>query len=175
MKTLKDLFLDSLSDLNYAENQLVKTLPIMATAATHGELRETFTAHRLKTESHVRKVERIFEFFGKQPENKKCPAITGLLEEANQIAAENKKSPTINAALIFAAQKVKHYEIASYGSLRAWARQLQNEDAACLFDEILYEAKSADKTLKALAETQSNLMAQVGMDVEPERPLACAA
>jgi ferritin-like metal-binding protein YciE len=115
MKTLEDLFLDSLADIYYAENQLTKALPKMAKTATHNDLREAFEAHLLETEGHVQKVERVFELFGKQPKSKKCPAIVGIIKEANEIASENKKSPTINAALIFAAQKVEHYEIASYG------------------------------------------------------------
>ena len=118
MKTLEDLFLDSLADMYYAENQLVKALPEMAKAATHHQLRDAFETHLAETEGHVQKVEQVFEAFGKKPKTKKCPAILGIIKEANELASENKKSPTINAALIFAEQKAEHYEIASYGGLR---------------------------------------------------------
>jgi ferritin-like metal-binding protein YciE len=175
MKTLEDLFLDSLADIYYAENQLTKALPKMAKAATHDDLREAFESHLLETEGHVQKVRRVFELFGKSPKNKKCPAIVGIIKEANEITSENKKSPTINAALIFAAQKAEHYEIASYGGLREWAKQLENEEAAGLLDEILDEEKAADNKLTALAETHCNLAAQMSDEDESERPLQRAA
>jgi ferritin-like metal-binding protein YciE len=172
MKTLEDLFLDSLADIYYAENQLTKALPKMAKAATHDDLREAFEAHLLETEGHVQKVERAFELFGEKPKSKKCPAIVGIIKEADEIASENKKSPTINAALIFAAQKAEHYEIASYGGLREWARQLENEEVADLLDEILDEEKTADSKLTALAEAHCNLSAQMTNEGDSARPLA---
>jgi hypothetical protein len=98
-----------------------KVNPVMCEMVTHDDLREAFESHLLETEGHVQKVERVFELFGQKPKSKKCPAIVGIIKEANEIASENKKSPTINAALIFAAQKAEHYEIASYGGLREWA------------------------------------------------------
>lgn len=170
MKTLEDLFLDSLADVYYAENQLIKALPKMAKAATDDDLREAFESHLLETEGHVQKVERVFELFGQKPKSKKCPAIVGILKEANEIALENKKSPTINAALIFAAQKAEHYEIASYGGLREWTKQLENEEAAGLLDEILMEEKSADNKLTALAETHCNLSAQMSEGTASQQP-----
>jgi ferritin-like metal-binding protein YciE len=164
MKTLEDLFLDSLADMYYAENQLVKALPKMAKAATHEELRAAFETHLTETEGHVQKVEAVFEAFGKSPKTKKCPAILGIIKEADEIASENKKSPTINAALIFAGQKAEHYEIASYGGLRDWAKLLGNEDAADLLDEILDEEKAADAKLSALAEDTCNEAAKNGAE-----------
>jgi ferritin-like metal-binding protein YciE len=175
MKTLEDLFLDSLADMYYAENQLTKALPKMAKAATHDDLREAFETHLLETEGHVQKVESIFELFGKKPKSKKCPAIIGIIKEADEIASDNKKSPTINAALIFAAQKAEHYEIASYGGLREWARQLQNEKVADLLDEILDEEKAADSKLTALAEAHCNISAQMLNEGDSDRPLERAA
>jgi ferritin-like metal-binding protein YciE len=174
IKTLEDLFLGSLADIYYAENQMVKALPKMAKAATHEDLREAFESHLLETEGHFQKVERVFEHFGQKPKSKKCPAFVGIIKEANEIASENKKSPTINAALIFDGQKAEYYEIASYGGLREWAKQLENEDAASLLDEILGEEKSADNKLTALAKAHSNLWAQMSNEDE-ERPLARAA
>jgi ferritin-like metal-binding protein YciE len=162
MNTLEDLFLDSLADMYYAENQLTKALPKMAKAATHDDLRGAFEAHLVETEGHVQKVEEVFAAFGKKPKSKKCPAILGIIKEADEIASENKKSPTINAALIFAGQKAEHYEIASYGGLRDWAKLLGNEDAADILDEILDEEKAADSKLSALAEEHCNEAAKSG-------------
>jgi ferritin-like metal-binding protein YciE len=156
MNTLEDLFLDSLADMYYAENQLVKALPKMAKTATHDDLRAAFEMHLTETEGHVQKLEAVFEAFGKEPKSKKCPAILGIIKEADEIASENKKSPTINAALIFAGQKAEHYEIASYGGLRDWAKLLGNEDAADILDEILDEEKAADAKLTELAADYCN-------------------
>ena len=156
MKILEDLFLASLADMYYAEHQLIKALPKMAKAATNEDLRTAFETHLTETEGHVQKLEEVFEAFGKTPKSKKCPAILGIIKEADEIASENKKSPTINAALIFAGQKAEHYEIASYGGLRDWAKLLGNEDAANLLDEILDEEKAADAKLSELAEENCN-------------------
>lgn len=156
MKTLEELFLDSLADMYYAENQLLKALPEMAQAATHEDLRAAFDTHLEETEGHIRKLELVFEQFGARPFSKKCQAILGIIQEADEIAADNKKSPTINAALIYAAQKAEHYEIASYGTLREWARHLQKDTAAELIDQILDEEKAADEKLTNLAQTQCN-------------------
>jgi ferritin-like metal-binding protein YciE len=162
MKTLEDLFLDSLADMYYAENQLTKALPKMAKAATHDQLRAAFEAHLTETEGHVQKLEEVFGTFGKTPKAKKCAAILGIIKEADEIASENKKSPTINAALIFAGQKAEHYEIASYGGLRDWAKLLGNEDAAALIEEILQQEKEADAKLTELAEENCNDAAKNG-------------
>ena len=156
MNTLQDLFLDSLADMYYAEQQLVKALPKMAQAATHEDLREAFETHLGETEGHVQKLEQVFESLGEKPHSKKCPAIVGIIKEAEEIISENKKSPTINAALVYAAQKAEHYEIASYGTLREWARHLQREEAAELINEILDQEKAADEKLTQLAQTHCN-------------------
>jgi len=160
MKTLQDLFLDELADIYDAENRLLKALPKMAKAATHEELREAFQVHLEETEGHVRKVEQVFESFGKTAKSKKCEAIVGLLEEGDEIASDNKGEPTINAALISAAQKVEHYEIASYGCLREWAEQLGNTTASQRLTEILDEEKGADTKLTELARECCNLTAE---------------
>jgi ferritin-like metal-binding protein YciE len=166
MKTLEDLFLDSLADMYYAEDQLTKALPKMAKAATNDDLRAAFETHLTETEGHVQKLEAVFEAFGKKPKSKKCPAILGIIKEADEIASENKKSPTINAALIFAGQKAEHYEIASYGGLRDWAKLLGNEDAANILDEILDEEKAADAKLSELAEESCNESAKNAEELE---------
>jgi len=154
--TFKDLFLDALSDMLYAENQLVKALPKMAKAATHEELRQAIEMHLSETEGHVEKVKQVFEMLGEMPKTKKCPAILGIIDEAEELISANKKSPTINSALILAAQKAEHYEIASYGSLREWAKHLENQNAAEILDEILTEEKAADVKLTELAEQHCN-------------------
>src|ERR1700722_5815649 len=164
MKTLEDLFLDSLADMYYAEHQLTKALPKMAKVATHEHLRAAFETHLTETEGHVQKLEAVFEAFGQTPKSKKCHAILGIISEADEIASENKKSPTINAALIFAGQKAEHYEIASYGGLRDWAKLLGSEDAANLLDDILDQEKAADAKLSELAEDDCNKAAKNGIE-----------
>ena len=166
MKTLEDLFLDSLSDLYYAEQQLEKALPKMAKAATHEELKVAFEQHLTETAGHVQKCEQIFEAFGKKAKAKRCPAILGIIDEAEDLISENKKSPTINAALVAGGQKAEHYEIASYGTLREWAKQLQREDVAKLVDEILAEEKAADTKLTKLAMERGNPAARSGDDMK---------
>jgi ferritin-like metal-binding protein YciE len=159
MKTLTDLFLEGLKDMYYAEQQLVKALPKMAKATTNGELREAIEKHLVETEGHVQKIEAVFEAFDQPPKTKKCAAILGIIKEAEEIVSENKKSPTINAAIIFAGQKAEHYEIASYGTLREWAQILGNDRAVDLIEEILDEEKAADKTLTDLAVSVVNASA----------------
>jgi ferritin-like metal-binding protein YciE len=168
MSTLEKLFLDSLADMYYAEHELVKALPKMAKNATHDDLREAFEAHLTETEGHVQKLEQVFEQFGEKPNSKKCPAILGIVKEAEEIISENKKSSTINAALIYAGQKAEHYEIASYGSLREWARQLGKSEAADLINEILEEEKAADEKLTQLAQEHCNKSADSKNKAEME-------
>ena len=172
MNTLQDLFLDALADLNYAEHQLVKALPKMAKAATDDNLRAAFEAHLQETEGHVEKVASAFSAFGQEPKSKKCPAILGIIKEAEELISENKKSVTIDAALIFAGQKAEHYEIASYGGLREWARLLGNEEAVNLLNEILKQEKAADAKLTSLAKEHCNGSANNGESVRPKRKTA---
>jgi len=160
MNTLEDLFLDALADMYYAEQQLTKALPKMAKAATHEELREAFEAHLTETEGHVQKLEDVFAIFGQKPKSKRCPAILGIVDEAEELISDNKKSPTINAALIFGGQKAEHYEIGSYGGMREWAKLLGKEEAAQLIEEILAEEKAADAKLNELAMELCNPPAQ---------------
>jgi len=160
MKTLQELLLEELADMFDAETRLVKALPKMVQAATYEELRDAFEGHLEETEGHVAKVEQVFEAFGKRAESKKCEAMAGLIKEAEEIASENKGEPTLNAALISAAQKVEHYEIASYGCLREWAEQLGNDTATRLLQEILDEEKEADTRLTDLARECCNLAAE---------------
>lgn len=171
-QTFEDLFLDSLADMLYAEQQLTKALPKMAKAATHDELREAFESHLVETEGHIEKVKQVFELFDETPWTKKCPAMTGLIKEAEEIISDNKKSPTINAALVLAGQKVEHYEIATYGGLREWAKHLDKAEAAEILDEILDEEKSADVKLTELAEDSCNPSAASETSGEDEDRMA---
>jgi ferritin-like metal-binding protein YciE len=160
MKTLEDLFLDALADLYYCEKQLEKALPKMAKAATNDELRMALESHLAETEGHVLKCEQIFEMFGQKAKAKRCPAILGIIDEAEDLISENKKSPTINAALILGAQKAEHYEIASYGTLREWAKHLEHDDSARIIEEILAQEKAADAKLTKLAMEHCNMDAK---------------
>jgi len=156
MKTLKDLFLGELADMYDAEHRLVKALPKMAKAATDEQLKAAIQKHLTETEGHVKKLEQVFQSFGEKAKTKKCEATVGLLKEGDEIAADYKGSPAINAAIISAAQKVDHYEMASYGCLHEWAELLENEKAATLLEEILGEEKAANESLTELARETSN-------------------
>jgi ferritin-like metal-binding protein YciE len=156
MKTLKNLFLDELADMYDAEQRIVKALPKMAKAATCDDLKGAIQAHLKETEGHVTKLEQVFASFDQKAKGKTCEATVGLLKEGDEIAAEFKGSPAINAALISATQKVEHYEMASYGCLHEWAGLLGNEEAAGLLKGILGEEKAANETLTKLARASSN-------------------
>ncbi len=156
MKTLQDLFLDELADMYDAEQRIVRALPRLAKAATCIDLQEAFEFHLKETEGHVSKLEQVFKEFGANPKRNKCEATLGLLDEGDEIAADFKGSPAVNAALISAAQKVEHYEMASYGCLHAWALLLGKHAAATVLEEILDEEKAADESLNELARSKSN-------------------
>ena len=156
MKTLKDLFLDEVADMYDAEHRIVKALPKMAKAATSPKLKKVILAHLKETEGHVTKLEQVFRSFDQKAKGKTCKATVGLLEEGDEIAADFKGSEAINAALISAAQKVEHHEMASYGCLHEWAGLLGNKQAASLLEEILDEEKAANDKLTNLARGGSN-------------------
>jgi ferritin-like metal-binding protein YciE len=156
MKILKDLFLDELADIYDAERQVVKALPKMAKAATCDKLKKALLAHLKETEGHVKKLEQVFQSFDQKAKGKTCKVTVGLLEEGDTIAADFKGSPAINAALISAAQRVEHHEMASYGCLHEWAGLLENKEAAGLLQKILEEEKAANETLTELARAGSN-------------------
>ncbi len=172
MATLKDLFLDELADMHDAENRIVKALPKMAKAATDETLGDALLAHLEETKGHVEKLKQVFAAFGEKPKSKECKATVGLLKEGDEIAADNKGEPTLNAGLISACQKVEHYEIASYGTLIAWAKLLQNDEAVDLLEEILEEEKAANEKLTDLSEDQ-NAQA-LGDEDDDNEPVASA-
>jgi ferritin-like metal-binding protein YciE len=168
MNTLQDLFLDEVADMYDAERRIVKALPKMAKAATCDKLKKAILSHLKETEGHVKKLEQVFRSCDKKPKGKTCKATVGLLEEGDEIAADFKGSPAINAALISAAQKVEHYETASYGCLLEWAGLLGNQKASDLLEEILGEEKAANEKLTELARSGSNQEA-LGESCEAER------
>jgi ferritin-like metal-binding protein YciE len=151
MKTLRNLFLEELADMYDAEQRIIKALPKMISAATCDKLQSGLQTHLEETKGQVQKLEKVFAAFDEKPKAQKCPAMVGILDEGAEIVAENKNSPTINAAIICASQKVEHYEIASYGCLHEWANLLDNEEAAGLIEEILDQEKAADRTLNELS------------------------
>jgi ferritin-like metal-binding protein YciE len=155
-KTLKDLFLDELADRYDAEKRLIRGLPKMAKMATCKNLQKLIQAHLKETLSHVKKLETVFKSFDAKVRARKCEATIGLLKEGDQIAAEFKGSPAINAALISVAQKLEHYEIASYGCLREWASLLGNKEAAASLQEIFNEETAGNQALTDLARSLSN-------------------
>ena len=156
MKTLQDLFFNELADIYDAEHRIAKALPKMAKAATSAALKKAFEVHLKQTEGHGKKVEEVFGCFDRKAKAKTCDATVGLLKEGEDIAASFEGSPAINAALIASAQKVEHYEIATYGCLHEWANLLGNKKAAALLQEILDEEGATNNALTALARASSN-------------------
>lgn len=155
-KTLADLFLDELADMYDAERRITKALPKLTKAATCPDLKAAFQSHLKETEGHVKKLEQVFQSFGKKAKGKTCEATVGLLKEGDELAAEYKGSPALNAALVGAAQKVEHYEIVSYGCLHEWAERLGNSKAAGLLKQILEEEKKTNESLNELAHSSLN-------------------
>jgi ferritin-like metal-binding protein YciE len=159
IKTMNDLFAHQLEDIYYAEMLLMRALPDMAERASDEQLKQSFLLHRDETKAQMRRLEHVFEALGIQMKAIDCPAIEGIIEEAEDVAAEVADKSVLDAALIGAAQAVEHYEIARYGSLIAWARQLGRPDIAGLLQKTLDEEKVADQTLTSLATGKLNLRA----------------
>ncbi len=159
IKTMNDLFVHQLQDIYYAENQLVKALPKMAEKATDQKLKQGFLAHLDETRTHVKRLEQVFEMHGIAPKAVDCPAIDGIIEEAEEVAGEVADKTVLDAALINAGQAAEHYEITRYGSLIAWAKQLGRSDCAAVLQKTLDEEKATDMKLTKLAETSVNLRA----------------
>jgi ferritin-like metal-binding protein YciE len=159
IKTMDDLFVHTLRDIYYAEKQILKALPEMIEKATDPQLKQAFQAHLGETKNHVTRVEQVFKMHGVEPKGVDCPAIDGIIEEADEIAGEIENKQVLNAALAAAAQAVEHYEITRYGTLIAWAKQLGRNDCASVLQKNLDEEKAADKKLTELAEAKLNLKA----------------
>ncbi len=157
--SLRKLFLEELRDVYHAEKQITKALPKMAKAATAPDLKAAFVQHLAETKGQVERLERVFEAMGKPAKGKTCKAMQGLVEEASELLEEDIEPAVLDAGLIAAAQRVEHYEIAAYGTLKTYARLLGEEDAAGLLQETLDEEGATDKKLSALAEGVINLEA----------------
>ena len=160
MATLEDLYTDLLKDLYSAEKQLVKALPKMAKNAQSPDLQKAFQEHLKQTEGQVDRIERIFSEMGGSPRGTKCVGMEGLVEEGNELLQEDVEPDVLDAGLIAAAQKVEHYEIAGYGTARAWAQRLGYDKAARLLQETLEEESTANEKLTKIAETHVNMQAQ---------------
>ncbi|MHB0958576.1 MAG: ferritin-like domain-containing protein [Pirellulaceae bacterium] len=166
LATLHDLYVNELQDLYNAEQQLVKALPKMAKSASARELAQAFNDHLVQTKGQLERLEKIFQELDASPKGKTCKAMAGLLEEGQEVIAEDADPSVKDAALIAAAQRVEHYEMAGYGCVRTYARLLGYDEAADLLQETLDEEGSTDKKLTQLAETAINVDAITPMDEE---------
>lgn len=159
LESLHDLYVSELKDLYSAEHQLLKALPKMAKAASAPDLAKAFTAHLVETKGQVDRLDKIFKKLDASPKGKTCKAMEGLLEEGKEVMEEDADPTVMDAALIAAAQRVEHYEMAGYGCVRTFARLLGYDEAADLLQETLDEEGAADKKLTKLAETVINVEA----------------
>ena len=153
---MEDLFLHTLQDVYYAENQIVKSLPKMIEKATNRELASGLRTHLAETEHQVSRLEQVFKALGESPKGTDCPAIDGLIKEADDVAGEVDDKKVLDAAIIGNAQAIEHYEISRYGTLIAWAEELGHDNVIRFLKANLIEEKAADKKLNALAEAKLN-------------------
>jgi len=156
IKSLDDLFVHTLQDIYYAEKQIEKSLPDMIEKATNTELTNGFKKHLEETKGQIQRLEEVFRMHGHQPKGVDCPAIDGILEEAEEIAGDVADKHTLDAALIAAAQAVEHYEITRYGTLIAWAKELGRPDCASVLQKNLDEEKMTDEKLSKMAMARVN-------------------
>ncbi|MDI4656086.1 ferritin-like domain-containing protein [Xanthobacter autotrophicus] len=157
--SLDDLFVHTLRDIYYAEKRILKALPTMVETASSATLRQAFQSHLGETEGHVKRLEEVFRLLGVEARTVKCPAIDGIIAEAEEVASEVADPEVLDAALAAAAQAVEHYEITRYGTLIAWAKRLGRNDCATALQRTLDEEKAADAKLTSLAEAQVNMRA----------------
>ena len=156
IKTMDDLFMHTLQDIYYAENKIVKSLPDMIDNATDTQLKSGLQSHLGETKSHVQRLEQVFQMLGQKAKSVDCPAIDGIIAEAEEVTGEVGDKNVLDAAIIAAGQAVEHYEITRYGSLIAWAKQLGRSDVANVLEQTLKEEKAADKKLTTVAESKVN-------------------
>jgi ferritin-like metal-binding protein YciE len=159
-KELKDLFLDTLKDIYFAEKKILSALPKMAKAAQSPKLKAAFEKHQEETETQVDRLEQVFASLDETPRAKTCDAIMGIIDEGKEVMSEYKGMPALDAGLLAAAQAVEHYEISRYGTLKTWATELGYRDAVKLLDATLKEEKNTDATLSQLAEAEVNRHAE---------------
>jgi ferritin-like metal-binding protein YciE len=169
MDSLKDLYIDELKDLYNAENQLLKALPKMAKKASAPELKRAFQDHLEQTKGHVDRLEKIFKDLGEKPTGKTCKAMKGLVEEGKEVIDEDGDDSVLDAALIGAAQRVEHYEIAGYGVVRTFASLLGEDNAVATLQRTLNEEAEADKKLTGLAESIINVEASGAEENGPSK------
>ena len=151
IKTLDDLFVHTLQDIYYAENQITKALPTMISKATDPQLKQGFETHLQETQNQIKRLEQVFQMHGQSPKGVDCPAIDGIIKEANEVASDVADKEVLDAALLASAQAVEHYEITRYGTLIAWAKQLGRNDCASVLEKNLKEEEATDKKLTELA------------------------
>ena len=168
METLQELLVHELQDLYNAENQIIKALPRMAKRTTSTELREAFEEHLSQTEMQAQRLERALALLDAPVRGKNCDGMQGILEEGRKLMEEDSSDDVLNAGLIAAAQKVEHYEIASYGSVKAWAELLGQDEITALLEETLEEEEATDRKLSELAESMINAEAAMGTSDEDE-------
>jgi ferritin-like metal-binding protein YciE len=159
IKDMDDLFVHQLKDIYYAENRIVVTLPKMIEKATSPELKQGFQTHLAETKNHVKRLDQVFNLHDVSPGSVKCPAIDGIIKEADEVAAEIDDKNVLDAALIAAAQAVEHYEMTRYGTLIAWAKELGADDCVGLLQQTLDEERAMDKKLTMLAQGEINVPA----------------
>jgi ferritin-like metal-binding protein YciE len=153
---MDDLFVHTLRDIYYAEKQILTALPEMVEKSNDPQLKQAFQSHLMETKKQVGRLEQVFRLHGHEPSGVDCPAIDGIIEEADDVAGEVEDKSVLDAALIGAAQAVEHYEMTRYGSLIAWAKQLRRSDCAELLQQNLDEERAADKKLTIIAESKIN-------------------
>jgi ferritin-like metal-binding protein YciE len=151
IQTMDDLFLHGLKDIYYAENQIIKSLPTLIDKATNRDLTKGLSDHLDETKRQVGRLDQVFKKLGQEPQGVKCPAIDGLIAEADEVAGEVADKQVLDAAIVGSAQAVEHYEIARYGTLIAWADELGHDDVVRLLTTNLNEEKAADKKLSTVA------------------------
>jgi ferritin-like metal-binding protein YciE len=159
IKNMDDLFVHTLQDIYYAENQIVKSLPKMIEKATNPTLKQTFTSHLEETRHQIERLEQVFKQHGQEPKAARCDAMDGILKEAEEIMSDVADKEVLDAAMLSAAQAVEHYEMTRYGTLVAWAKELGRPDCASLLEQTLSEEKAADKKLTQVAESRVNKVA----------------
>ncbi|HEY1803465.1 MAG TPA: ferritin-like domain-containing protein [Terracidiphilus sp.] len=156
IETMDDLFQHTLADIYYAEKQILKALPDMIEKATEPQLKQGFQTHLRETETHVKRLEQVFQKLDVKAKGVDCPAIDGIIKEAKEVAGEVDDKSVLDAALIASAQAVEHYEMTRYGTLIAWAKQLGRQDVTTLLQQTLQEEKATDEKLTAMAEAKVN-------------------
>ena len=154
IKSLDDLFVHQLQDIYYAENQITKALPKMIDKASDPQLKRGFEKHLTETRTHVQRLEQVFQMHGHTPKAVTCPAIDGIIKEADEVSGDIDDKSVLDAGLVASAQAVEHYEITRYGTLIAWAKRLGRNDCASVLEQTLQEEKATDQALTKIAESQ---------------------